>query len=94
VRTYTPVVVTPPPAAETTRPVRRAKPKAANTTKRPAKKAKVKAKVRQTVRQAAAATASSASKSSTLKIAGLLLVLVVLADTVLLALSARFIRPT
>jgi hypothetical protein len=54
----------------------------------------VKSKVRRTVREAAVATASSASKSSSLKIAGLLLVLVVLADTVFLAVSARFMRAT
>ena len=95
-RSYTPVVVTP-PAVAPTRAVHRVKPKTTKVANhRPARKVKIKAKAKvgQTVRRAAVATASSASKSSTLKIAGLLLVLVVLADAVLLAVSARYVRPS
>ena len=92
-RTYTPVVITP-PAVVPTRPARRAKPKATKVANRPVRKSKVKGKVERTVRHAAVATASTATKSSSLKVAGLLLVLVVIADAILLAVSARYLRLT
>ena len=88
----------PPPASPPPAPVRRArrstKRQSHVTKKEPSRARSAKQAVKKRVPRLPAAAAESSSRDSTLLIGGLALVVLVLGDTIFLALSTRFLRET